>query len=1309
MVAALLVPHAAAATSVPFASDDFSEGLDPTRWSVIDPLADGAVTVVDDRLQIGVPGGARHNPGVPNDAPRVLQQVPDDDLDLVVKFDSVPSQAWQMQGVLVEESASRYVRLELHHNGTSLRAYGATIFDGAVTQRFDTQIPAPEGSAWLRMERAGATWTLRFSFDGQCWAEAGSFSQALAVTAAGVFAGNWGSPAAAAPAFTAHVDLVENQAAPLDQGPAEDPPPDPGPFESDDFSGGLDPSRWSVTDPLGDSSVAVTGGQLHVEVPAGRRHDPWVCNDAPRVTQRVEDGDLDIVVGFASVPSQGWQMQGLVVEESPTRYVRFDVHHNGSSLRAYGASIVDGSATERFNQAIAPPAVPLWLRVIREADDWTLRLSSDGEAWWDAGGFSQPLAAAHAGVFAGNWHSSASSAPAFTVVVDAVENADPPPIPLTVEVTAPGDGDVVFEDAWLEAVVSGDGPVDRVEFFADSALIGIADSEPYALTWDTTGVADGDRLVEARVFGQGGGESSHSVAVTVGNGLDAAERVQADFEQGVLGADDHARYGFWSIAGDERLPARYAADGVDDHSATGWGLAFAGNWEALAPATVEELMEYLTPREEPLEGLGATAATAFPDCDPGVALWVMTSTYRCRTQVAPFTIVYDLEQHDGDRGVPEDDLLDADLLLGPNGVPDYVDQIAYAATRSRDHFVDDLDYSDPGNVTIVVWGEGKGGFAPPPQFWGSGFYVANRHQTPQYLSAHELFHVVQYEYLGLAALRAPLGTWWWMEATAEWAAHQAEWRVSGWPGEAQGQYASALPRFLGRPTEPLYRFDSPRGGDARQYGAFVLAEYLDMVAGRDAIRGTWERLGGSPGSAIRDELQSHELDLAEELPRFARANYFLDYAIPPRLTTGDVDLWRQDWLGADPRTGPDTYWHVPRPARSHQAGLTSGEPDTGSLYVEPGGAAYLELRPPGSGQADLVLGATRADTHVRAVGVPSGCGLDTVVLPRGATAAQVDIDVPHACDLVTLVVTHTDPDSPFITDVDWDVTFTRTRGLISHGDVQLGVDLYGYLGIEGGPPSSGSESTVVGLRYVPTNAEGIGASRPFEGWGVYDVHSGTSGWANAGNYPNASGLTLYSPTFSSSRATSVVRAAGDRLQVVHDFKPAPATSNLFEVAVTITHVGSVLEGTGNPVDVRYRRVVNWSVEPTPFDEYVTLRTTSIWVPQELVFTSNDGYAHANSYDLESDRGATGFFTNYGPMDQGALFDWDFGTLSTGESVSFSLFYGAAGSEQDALDAIAAVGAHVYALGKPSGAGGSTQGIPNTFLFAYRSPEPPGGT
>jgi hypothetical protein len=59
------------------------------------------------------------------------------------------------------------------------------------------------------------------------------------------------------------------------------------------------------------------------------------------------------------------------------------------------------------------------------------------------------------------------------------------------------------------------------------------------------------------------------------------------------------------------------------------------------------------------------------------------------------------------------------------------------------------------------------------------------------------------------------------------------------------------------------------------------------------------------------------------------------------------------------------------------------------------------------------------------------------------------------------------------------------------------------------------------------------------------------------------------------------------------------------------------------------------------------------------------------------------FTDLGPGDHGAGFDFKFGPLDAGDCMVFNIYYGAAASQADAEDAVSCVDAEVYAFAKPS--------------------------
>ena len=276
----------------------------------------------------------------------------------------------------------------------------------------------------------------------------------------------------------------------------------------------------------------------------------------------------------------------------------------------------------------------------------------------------------------------------------------------------------------------------------------------------------------------------------------------------------------------------------------------------------------------------------------------------------------------------------------------------------------------------------------------------------------------------------------------------------------------------------------------------------------------------------------------------------------------------------------------------------------------------------------------------------------------------------------------------------------NAAALVTNGTIQLGVDNFGQLNVSGGTPSSGTGTSVVGLRYVPTNAEVTAPGCLCEGWGVADATSGITGYAN--NSIGSAGLSLLSFTSTADTATSVVDVSG-LFKVTHNYAPSAKTANLYETTVTIENISA---NTVN--NLLYRRVMDWDVEPTAFSEYVTIAGTA--TATNVAFASDDGFASSNPLSGPSSILFTGDAVDSGPTDHGALFDFDFGQLDAGETFQFTTFYGAAANEADALAALGSVGAEVYSFGQARVAGGETTGEPNTFIFAFAgvggTPVPP---
>ena len=201
-----------------FGSDDFSGAGLGAGWSLQGPAGTAALAAApgESYLEIALPNGDFNAYGVNNSA-RVMQAAADEDFGIETKFLSAPSERFQMQGILIEQDADNWIRYDLYHDGSQFFLFSAVTVNGVSSPRFNFSVAAGSASH-LRVDRSGNDWTFEYSADGTTWTTAGSYTHALAVASAGVFAGSTGG----AQGYTAQVDYFYNTAAPIT---LEDPAP----------------------------------------------------------------------------------------------------------------------------------------------------------------------------------------------------------------------------------------------------------------------------------------------------------------------------------------------------------------------------------------------------------------------------------------------------------------------------------------------------------------------------------------------------------------------------------------------------------------------------------------------------------------------------------------------------------------------------------------------------------------------------------------------------------------------------------------------------------------------------------------------------------------------------------------------------------------------------------------------------------------------------------------------------------------------------------------------------------------------------
>ena len=128
----------------------------------------GDVGLDDDRLARGAcdagRGPARPVTGA-DEVPRLIQAAPNTDFEVEVNWDSAPSEGYHLQGIIVQQDSDNVLRIETHHDGfgpgCSWRA------SPEARLRAPLQQPQRRRAEYMRLQRAGSSWTIHTSTTGR--------------------------------------------------------------------------------------------------------------------------------------------------------------------------------------------------------------------------------------------------------------------------------------------------------------------------------------------------------------------------------------------------------------------------------------------------------------------------------------------------------------------------------------------------------------------------------------------------------------------------------------------------------------------------------------------------------------------------------------------------------------------------------------------------------------------------------------------------------------------------------------------------------------------------------------------------------------------------------------------------------------------------------------------------------------------------------------------------------------------------------------------------------------------------------------
>lgn len=552
------------------------------------------------------------------------------------------------------------------------------------------------------------------------------------------------------------------------------------------------------------------------------------------------------------------------------------------------------------------------------------------------------------------------------------------------------------------------------------------------------------------------GAADYRLTTKVQTDLSSAQRIRAAQEAGDLTIDEAARYSLIAALDPEGLPAAYRSP-AGASQPDGAGLDVLDWWDELTPATRAALAESVTVRQVPQEALGAPAkgsgdaiAVAGPpwvDCSSEWDWLVGDDRSDCQASVdvggdgsPDFDVVFGV----GPGAVPATD----DEPPGGNGRPDVVDRVVDSTTKAW-RVYEDLGFRPISDRITIVMQPGMApgaGLALPSLFGLTGrviFLDTDPGAVTAYLPRHELFHQVEYEYVGAADIALNFeNTTWWMEANAEWGAHQAN-EAEGDAALRTSAYASSLPEALGEPEREWDRSRQLVGGP--EYGSFIVAEYLDeRFDGATTIEALWQAIDGGvgpqrPSDAIAALLDSEGDGFGAELVRYRQWSYVLSqdragsqYDIG--FADADVEQYWRPSLERDARTAGEAGAAAARPARETATLVPDASARNGTVRLKDSGAAYVDLEVP-QAAAQIRLFVQTPDAWVRASVLPFGdypalcqAPIDVPLNVAWQEGGELVFDKPAGCTRLTLVLTDTTPpgrSSSSWSPVSW-AAFART-------------------------------------------------------------------------------------------------------------------------------------------------------------------------------------------------------------------------------------------------------------------------------------------
>ena len=464
----------------------------PSPWAAQDvgaPAIGGSSSYDAIQRAFTITGAGADVWGVSDQFQFMYQQITGD-VDIVARVDSLfQTDPWAKAGVMIRSSLAAGAA----HGFALVSARSGIAFQWRAQDNGQSaSVSGGAGAApgWVRLVRSGTTLTAYTATDGAAWTNIGSVTIALGTSAFVGLAVTSHNASASTTAVFSQTSMATPQSTSM-----------PAPQQDADIGG-----------PALTGSATYQQGTYTI---VGSGSDIWDQADQFNYVYQPVTGDIDVSARVASFQgSSSWAKAGVMIRETLDP---------GSRQALALSSTGNGTGFQRridpggFSLSTSGPsnAPPMWVRLVRSANQFTAYASSDGTQWTPIGTDTVPMGSAVYVGLAVTSHDAASSATATIDQFKLTQSSAPPNQPPVVTVTAPAGGSTFTAPANITVSAQASDPenrLSRVDFYAGSTKIGSLTSAPFSLTWSA--VPAGTYALTAVAFDLDGGVTT-SVPVTI--------------------------------------------------------------------------------------------------------------------------------------------------------------------------------------------------------------------------------------------------------------------------------------------------------------------------------------------------------------------------------------------------------------------------------------------------------------------------------------------------------------------------------------------------------------------------------------------------------------------------------------------------------------------------------------------------------------------------------------------------------------------------------------------------------------------------